>query len=193
MLSELLNLIKEARARVPASRPILVGIEGQSGAGKSTLAHRIHESFGGVTVVHKDDFYSAVPESVLAELSPSEGYERYFEWERLIEQVLLPLSSGSDASYQRFDWTRKVPGAWIPVSASSGVVVVEGVYSLRPELRAYYDVKVWVDTDEKLRASRLLARGENTQAWIRRWSAAEEYYFKNVFAEDEVIVIGGHS
>ena len=130
---------------------------------------------------------------MLAQLSPSEGYAQYFEWERLIEQVLLPLSSGSDASYQRFDWTQKVPGAWISVSASNRIVVIEGVYSLRPELRAYYDVKVWVDTDEETRASRLVAREENTQAWIRRWSAAEEYYFKNIFAQDEVIVFDGQT
>lgn len=193
MFSELLNQIKDARAKVLAPRPILVGIEGRSGAGKSTLAQRIEESLGNVTVVHKDDFYSSVPENRLAELSPSEGYEQYFEWQRLIEQVLLPLSSGMDASYQRFDWLKKIPGEWSSVAASSSVVVIEGVYSLRPELRAYYDVKVWVNTDEEIRASRLVARGENAKTWIRRWSAAEEYYFKNVFAEDEVMAIGGQT
>lgn len=193
MLSELLILINDARARVPASRPILVGIEGQSGTGKSTLAHRIQESLGDAAVVHKDDFYSAVPEHILAQLSPSEGYAQYFDWERLKEQVLLPLSSGSDASYQRFDWTQRVLGAWISLSSSTRIVIVEGVYSLRPELRAYYDVKVWVDTDEETRTSRLVARGENTQAWIRRWSAAEQYYFKNVFAKSEVIVFDGQT
>jgi uridine kinase len=193
MFLELLNLIKETRAQVQESRPLVVGIEGRSGAGKSTLAHRIQESLGDVTVIHKDDFYSALPEIVLAELNPAEGYGRYFEWERLIEQVLLPLSSGTAASYQRFDWSRKVPGAWISIAASSRFLIVEGVYSLRPELRGYCDIKVLVDADEEIRASRLAARGENSQAWIRRWSAAEEYYFKNIFAKDGVFLIRGQT
>ncbi len=176
-----------------ASRPVLIGIDGQSGSGKSTLAEQIQGSLEDVSIVHKDDFYSCAPEEQLAALTPPEGYERYFEWQRLREQVLLPLSSGVNASYQRFDWARKVPGEWRSVSALSRVVIVEGVYALRPDLRVFYDLKARVNTSGDVRASRLIAREENSQAWISRWSAAEDYYFCHIFSEGDVFVINGGS
>jgi len=191
MFSQLENLITDARKKTPAFRPVLIGIDGRSGAGKSTLALRIRESFQDVAVVHKDDFYSSAPEHVLAELPPSEGCLRYFEWQRLLGQVLLPLSSGTDATFQCYDWVQKSLGAWRTVPASCRYVVIEGVYALRPELREYYDMKVRVNTREEIRAARLITRGENSAEWVRRWSSAEDFYFQSIFLTDGVFDISG--
>lgn len=192
VLSELLALIEGAQKRVPLSRPVIVGIDGQSAAGKSTLARLIQESLQNVAVVHKDDFYSSAPAETLAGLTASEGYQRFFEWQRLEEQVLQPLSSGKVAKYQRYDWSTSSLGKWCCIPASSRVVIIEGVYSLRPELRKFYDVMVLVNTDPALRDSRIRARGENSTAWIQRWSDSEAYYFERVFDLEEVLTIGGN-
>jgi uridine kinase len=67
-------------------------------------------------------------------------------------------------------------GEWVDVEMPD-IVVVEGVYALRPQLRSLFDVAVVVDTDEPARPTRQIDRGENTDECIRRWAAAGKYYF----------------
>jgi uridine kinase len=55
-------------------------------------------------------------------------------------------------------------------------VIVEGVYTLRPQLRPYLDLKVYLEVSREVRLARMLARHENTRAQIDRWMAAEQYY-----------------
>lgn len=164
----------------------LIGIDGPGGSGKSTLAAALAHELRGprrtrlVTVVHGDDFYRETEPAARLRMTAAEGYERYFDWERLRSQVLVPLTSGHPASYQRYDWesgriapdeTHEVPNA--------GYVIVEGVFTLRPELQGYFDVAVFVDTPLELCLQRLVAREHDhgPEDWHRRWQEAEKYYF----------------
>ena len=73
------------------------------------------------------------------------------------------------------------------------VVVVDGVYSARPELAAFVDLAVLVDTPRSLRAQRLAERGDATaRGWIW-WDAAEQVYFTVVRPPDsfDLVVTGG--
>jgi uridine kinase len=56
------------------------------------------------------------------------------------------------------------------------LVIVEGVYLLRPRLRRYWDLAIYVDAARGLRQRRMHARGQNDVGWISRWAAAEDYY-----------------
>jgi uridine kinase len=164
----------------------LIGIDGTGGSGKSTLAEELAAELRGpdgattVTVVHGDDFYRAMDGDERLELSPAEGYELYYEWERLREEVLAPLTSGNAATYRRYDWPsgRIVPGEAYRVP-HEGFVIVEGVQAARPELEGYYDLTVFVDTPFDLAMARMLARGHDHGPgdWEQRWQAADKYYF----------------
>ncbi|MEV6309282.1 AAA family ATPase [Streptomyces sp. NPDC051840] len=156
----------------------LVALDGMGGSGKSTLAAALAE-LCGAAVVHGDDFYRPMDPGIRAALSPQEGYHRYFDWQRLRAEVLAPLTAGRDAVYRRYDWdagdlatdeSRRV--------TASGVVVVEGVYTARPELARYYDLLVYVDTPPEESMRRLRARGEHDSPidWELRWRMAEEHY-----------------
>ena len=116
----------------------LVSIDGPGGSGKSTLAAEVAERLSPdqVSVVQGDDFYRPMSPEQRLLLSPQEGYERYFDWQRLRDQVLSPLASGAAAQYQRYDWPagELAPGELHQVSRS-GVVIVEGVYTARPSWR----------------------------------------------------------
>ena len=59
-----------------------------------------------------------------------------------------------------------------------GMVVVEGVDSARPELAAFYDLVVYVDTPSGESMQRLRARGHDHGPidWKSRWRSAEEHY-----------------
>lgn len=165
----------------------LIGIDGAGGSGKSTLADELAALLGAdgtpVSVVRGDDFYREMDPAARLALSPGEGYERYFDWERLRDEVLVPLASGRDARYRRYDRPsgRIAPDERHPVTAA-GYVVVEGMFSVRPELAGFYDFTVYVDTPLELCLKRLIARGHDRGAvhgpgdWNERWQESDRFY-----------------
>lgn len=163
----------------------LIGIDGTGGSGKSTLADRLAEVLRGpdgatpVTVVRGDDFYREMDPEERLRLTPAEGYELYYDWERLRDEVLTPLTSGRAATYRRYDWpSGKLAGESHEVP-HAGFVIVEGVYTVRPELEGFYDLSVFVDTPFALCLERMLARGHDHGPgnWLQRWQASDKYYF----------------
>lgn len=157
-------------------RPVLVGIDGQGGAGKSTFARAVVGSLGAAVVVEGDDFYRDMDDDERAALDPAAGVEQYFDWQRLRREVLEPVRRGDPTlRYQRYDWDNATMGAWVE-QPMPDVVVVEGVYTLRPQLADLVDVAVWVETSEETRLRRQAERGENADEWITRWVAAEDHY-----------------
>lgn len=157
-------------------RPVLVGVDGQGGAGKSTFARSVAGSLGHAVVVEGDDFYRDMDDDARAALDPAAGAEQYFVWQRLRREVLEPVRRGDGTlRYQRYDWVEATMGAWAE-QPMPDVVVVEGVYTLRPQLLDLVDVAVWVEASEETRLRRQTERGENADEWIARWVAAEDHY-----------------
>ena len=54
-------------------------------------------------------------------------------------------------------------------------MIVEGVYTLRPQLRPFWDLTVYVEASREVRLARLLARNE-TRGRRSTWMAAERYF-----------------
>jgi len=173
-----------------AQSPLLVGIDGCSASGKSTLARFIAAHLPHVTIVHGDDFYRVMDARAREALDAAGGYQLYYDWQRLESDVLQPLSHTQVARYQRCDWNTGRLGAWVEVQPQ-GIILVEGVYTTRPELRAYYDITLFVETNFALRMQR---QGERTDPsdWIVRWEAAEAFYLRRYQPQNngDVIVAG---
>jgi uridine kinase len=149
---------------------VLVGIDGRGGAGKSTMARQLDAA----AVIEFDDFYR--PSATrLPPGDPDIGGN--FEWRRLRDQVLLPLRRGETARYQRYDWGADAMAEWREVPAL-GVVVVEGNYSTREELRDLYHFRIWVEAPHDVRLARGLERGgvNTEERWLEEWMPEEERY-----------------
>ena len=175
MLALALRLIEQHRR---SRLHLLVAIDGGGGAGKSTLARNLADALGDATIVQMDDFYRPMPAAERAALTPGEGVDRYFDWQRLRDSVLRPLRRGATARYRRYDWeTGAIAGDAVEV-IPSGVILIEGVYSLRRELRDLYDLTIFVDAPAELRHRRMAGRAENPDIWIDRWMAAENCYLE---------------
>ena len=150
-IHSVLHLI-DRRSRIGG--PLLIAVDGLGGAGKSTLAAQLSAALPGSSIVEVDDFYRPMTAEDRADLGPREGYERYFDWMRLLDEAIEPLRKQLRARFRRYDWEMNSLGEWCEV-APSDLVIVEGVYSTRPELRPLFGVTVYVDTPRVQRAARM--------------------------------------
>ena len=170
-----ISQISDVIHAIEAGATRLVLIDGLGAAGKSILAGALAGELGA-PVVEGDDFYRPSAERQPFASDP-ESIGESFDWRRLEEQVLAPLSRGESARYQRYDWDRDCLGDWVTVP-SRDTVVVEGVYMLRSELRGYASVSIWVETRRDLRLARGIDRdGEAARSrWTDEWMPAEDAY-----------------
>lgn len=128
---------------------LIIGIDGCGGAGKSTLANKIKSNFSTVTIVHMDDFY--LPSAKIVNEHPTNkliGAD--FDWKRLLQEVLDPISNGIEGCYKRYDWETDSLAESHTISAN-GIVIIEGVYATRQELAGIYDLKIWVNCPRETR------------------------------------------
>lgn len=175
---ELAAIIARKRAGSGKSpeEPFVLAIDGRSGAGKSTLAARLGALFDAL-VVSGDDFFAGgvtlreEPVPVLAETC--------IDWKSLAG-VLRSLLETAKAGFHPFDWERfdgsKEEG--LKELELKPVIIVEGVYAARPELREFLDLSIMVEAPDKLRMARLIEREGEIGPWGRQWHAAEDWYFE---------------
>jgi uridine kinase len=156
----------------------IVAVDGHSAAGKSTFAAAL-AARTDAALVPGDDFYRVMDEEARAQLSAREGMARYFDWERMRDEVLVPLRAGCDARYRPYDWdSGLLAEQWVAIRAAR-VVVLDGVFTSRPELASFLDLCVLVEAPADVRWKRQLKRGDSL-GWLRRWEAAERLFFAEV-------------
>ncbi|HEX6799565.1 MAG TPA: hypothetical protein VF116_17795 [Ktedonobacterales bacterium] len=156
---------------------LLIGVDGPGGAGKSIFARALASVLpGDVSVVEMDDFFRPSMERQSGD-PRDKPIGADFDWQRLREQVLQPLAHEDTAQYQRYDWDLDRLAEWHAV-APGGIVIVEGVYTTRAELAAYYDYTIWMECPRATRLARGIARsGEAIRpVWERDWMVAEDLY-----------------
>ncbi|MGG0290612.1 AAA family ATPase [Bacillus pacificus] len=158
---------------------LIIGIDGCGGAGKSTLANKIKRKFSTVTVVHMDDFY-LLSSQIVNEHPTNKSIGADFDWKRLLQEVLDPISNGVEGCYKRYDWETDslVESHIVP---ANGIVIIEGVYATRQELAEVYDLKIWVNCPRETRIKRGIARdGEAARdMWENNWMVAEDMYVES--------------
>jgi len=175
-LNNLEQLVSSINSISKKQSTLLIGIDGCGGSGKSTLANELKTECSNVTVVHMDDFY--LPSSKLIKAQPEKkpiGSD--FDWERVLKQVLEPISKNKEGCYQRYDWDIDDLAEWNTVPVG-GTVIIEGVYSVRKELANKYDYTIWVDCPRDTSLSRGLKRdGEEARdMWENNWMVSEDIY-----------------
>lgn len=170
------ELLRRVQALLEAkSPPVLVAIDGPAGSGKSSLAGALHARFPNSLVIRADDFFLRPHQRNAARLQEPGGN---LDRERLAAEVLAPLASGSYRGHMRYHCQtgqmETVPGAVRPL------VLIEGSYSHHPDLRGYYDLTVFLDTDGETQLQRLKDRCRDEALLARfkdAWIPLENAYF----------------
>ena len=160
----LARIARDVRARRPPGGIVtrIVAIDGLGGSGKSTFALQLSRALGGVPIVQTDDFAT---------------WDNPIDWwPDVLERVLIPLSRGDSAHFERSRWGREADGELVVVEPTE-FLVLEGVTASREAFAPYLTYSIWVDTPAPLRLQRGLDRdGPSAQAQWQAWMAQEERY-----------------
>jgi uridine kinase len=138
----------------------IVAITGGSGAGKTTIAQALARQLGaGAVVIAEDDYYrcaSSVRDFDAATFNFDEPAAK--EHALLVEHLAL-ARSGAGFDKPMYDLVTHRRRADIERIAHARTVIVEGIHLLATaDLRALFDVKVYVEADEALRLGRRMIR-----------------------------------
>jgi len=146
-------MVANAILLLPTRHVVRVGIDGVDGAGKSIFGDELARvlSAGGRRIIRAsvDGFHH--PRALryrLGRQSP-EGYFRdSYDYARLKALLLDPLSPGGSAHYRTavFDHRTDQPVSVPEAQATPGdILVFDGIFLHRPELRGYWDYSVFLE------------------------------------------------
>ena len=150
---------------------LIIGIDGRAASGKSTLAKYLKDKYN-CTVFRMDDFFLTDDLRTVDRLStPGENIDH----SRMYKEVFSKLSN-SKIEYKKYNCNTK---AFEKENETvKDIVVIEGVYALRPEFMRYYDITVFVDVDKSVQLERLKSRNESLLSrFVDEWLPMEEKYF----------------
>lgn len=174
-------------------RPLVAGITGIDTSGKTEFALALGRELGlrgaAVQLVHLDDFHHPKRERYAGPSEPDNYYERSFDLPRLVAEVLAPIRSTGrvqrelrllDLHTDAYDLLRRYD------VGPETIVLVEGVFLLRPELRHHLDLVVLLDmpfavAHERARTRDLPVLGEDVlRKYREKYLPAQRRHFAEV-------------
>lgn len=159
------------------TKRLILAIDGGSASGKTTLAGVLEEKYGA-TIFHMDDFFLRPGQRTKERFATPGGN---VDWERFLEEVLIPLQNKEPILYRPFDCSTFTLQAPIAVTPSN-LIVVEGAYSMHEKLTEYYDLSVFLDVSQELQKERISKRNSSVMAkrFFEEWIPMEHLYFKEM-------------
>ena len=172
---EYIGLLCRLDSLLQEKEQVLLAIDGGSASGKSTLGTLLSERFDG-TLFHMDDFFLR-PEQRTPEryAEPGGNVDR----ERFLEEILIPLKQRKKTiSFRKLDCKTFQLLPTVTVEPKR-FAVIEGAYSMHPDLAEFYDLSVFLAVPPELQARRLLLRNgpEGAAVFHERWTPLEQKYF----------------
>ena len=149
-----------------STHPTRVAIDGVDASGKTMLANKlapyIEQLNRPVIRASIDGFHN--PTYIRRQrgsLSPEGYYRDSFNHAALIESLLQPLGPSGSLQFKRrvFDFrTDSAIDAPLETAPADAILLLDGVFLLRPELRAYFDFSIFVRADFEVTTQRAETR-----------------------------------
>ena len=159
------------------SAPFIIGIAGGTGSGKTTVAAGLAAALGPerVTLIDADSYYRD-----LSHVPLPERHHINFDHPdsldlALLTQHLRMLKQGKPVTKHVYDFTTHSRSSETVVIEPAPVIIVEGVLIFAPvELRALFDLKVFLDEDADVRLLRrirrdMAERGRTMESVVRQY------------------------
>jgi uridine kinase len=164
--TRLLAALARRIGRVDALHPVRVAIDGVDAAGKTTLADELVEPVRalGRPVIRAsiDDFHHPAAVRYRVGRHSAEGYFRdSFDLEAVRARLLGPLGPGGDRRFQpkAFDYkTDSRVEAPEQTAAINAVLLFDGIFLQRPELREAFELTIFLDVPFGITVARMVTR-----------------------------------
>ncbi|WP_117215584.1 uridine kinase [Allorhizocola rhizosphaerae] len=183
--------LSDELARRAAAHTLRVCVDGPDAAGKTTLADELADRLGRHRPVIRlsiDRFH--LPQAIRHQRGPlsAEGYYHdSFDYETVAEAVLRPLGPGGDGRYLPavFDYrTERASHAARQQAPPGAVLLFDGVFMLRPKLRDFWDMSIYLHVDPEVTLHRARLRDLELfgsveaveQRYRRRYLPGQELY-----------------
>jgi uridine kinase len=185
----------DAIQRLPARRPLRVGIDGRPSAGKTTLGDALADRLEAVGRVclraSLDDFHRPGHEQRerAGGFTPAQYLREGYDYAKIRELLLDPFGPEGNRRCRLDFWNshqdQPFPEDWLMVTEDA-ILMVDGVLVHAPELREQWDFTIWLDVDWQstlLRGARrdgtqgspaALLRAAHESGWILRQLRYEE-------------------
>lgn len=172
VMKKLLDKIKEILEDNPQA---VIATDGMCASGKTTFAEKLAEEFG-FQVVHTDDFFLPFDMRTEERLSQPGGNVHY---ERLVDEVIIPLKEKRTFEYCVFDCSSGTYGKSRKITHGRPVII-EGAYSLHPEIPDIYDLKLFFSVSSETQLERIEKRNgiQALEVFKEKWIPFENRYFK---------------
>lgn len=151
-------------SRVPA-HVLRVAVDGPDAAGKSTLVAELADALAGARepiLASVDGFHRPRQMRLRrGSLSPEGYYEDAFDYDAVRAWLLRPLGPGGDRRYRTavFDYrTDTAVDEPVRQAADGAVLLFDGVFLQRPELRGSWDLSIFLDISPAETVRRALVR-----------------------------------
>lgn len=174
-INESISAIKE-KLDHQNKKSFLIAVDGRCAAGKTTFANMLKQEID-CNIIRTDHFF------LRAEQRTKQRYEEpggNFDRERLIEEVMVPLSQRQSFSYSVFDCGLMELSEEIYIKHKA-VTIIEGSYSCHPDLWDYYDLRIFLSIDREKQINRIMQRNgiKATDIFLSKWIPLEEKYFSS--------------
>ena len=162
--------LAELTARIAELPPLagqtrVIAVDGPAGSGKTTLAAQLGERLDDSLVLNTDQLYPGW-----------DGLEDGAQ--RLVDDVLLPLSAGLAAAVRPWDWSSGSEGEPRELPACA-TLIVDGAGCGSRAGAPFLSMIIWLDADVELRQQRALERdGEMFAPHWESWAEQERALFE---------------
>ena len=208
--AEMLRRIADAVMSVPVSHPTRVAVDGRPASGKTTLSDELAALLRdrGRPVIRAtiDEFMH--PKSIRYSRgvdSPEGCYHDSFDFDALHDALLRPLGPRGSRRFRTRSYDRDrdlVVSMPIQTATVDTVLLFDGVFLMRPELNASWDLRILVSTSFEESLRRALRRDVATlgsaarveERFRARYLPSQEHYFDTVKPTEaaDVIVENDH-
>ena len=188
-------------ADMATDRRVLVAFDGPDAGGKTTMANRVAAALPGPVVRASIEGFHRRREVRMARgMDSPEGYYRdSFNLEALEDELLAPFLAGNELVRTRvFDYrTDEAVDAEFEAVPPSATLVIDGVFLLRPELRRWWNLGIYVHVPEEIALARAIARDSDVYGGPRetevkyrsRYLPGQALYRMEAHPQDAALIV----
>ncbi len=164
---------------------VLIAVDGIDAAGKTRFADGFATAFdGAVFRASVDGFHRPRADRYARGRTSPEGFYRdSYDYDTFRSALITPFRSGEPFRTAVWDVDRDEPVEAAPQTApEDAVLIVDGIFLHRPELRGLWHWSVWLDVPIDIAHERLVARDggdpDPADAVNRRYREGQELYLR---------------